>query len=105
MLFESIKMSWENIINNKLRSFLTMLGIVIGVASIIALITIVQGATNSISDQVSSLGVNKVTINAMGTPLKAGLSQEDMKDISQVDNISGISLLFQAKLELFIMGM
>jgi len=97
MLFESIKMSWENIINNKLRSFLTMLGIVIGVASIIALITIVQGATNSISDQVSSLGVNKVTINAMGTPLKAGLSQEDMKDISQVDNISGISPTISGK--------
>ena len=38
MLFESIKMSWENIINNKLSSFLTMLGIVIGVASIIALV-------------------------------------------------------------------
>lgn len=91
MLLESIRMSWENIINNKLRSFLTMLGIVIGVASIIALITIVQGATNSISDQVNALGVNKVTINAMGTPLKQGLSQEDMKSISKVDNISGIS--------------
>ena len=91
MLFESIRMSWENIINNKLRSLLTMLGIVIGVASIIALITIVQGATNSISDQVNALGVNKITINAMGTPLKQGLSDDDMKSISTVDNISGIS--------------
>lgn len=50
MLPESIRMSWENIINNKLRSFLTMLGVVIGVASIIALITIVQGATNRFLD-------------------------------------------------------
>lgn len=97
MIFESIKMSFENIINNKLRSFLTMLGVVIGVASIIALITIVQGATNSISDQVSSLGVNKITINAMGTPLKQGLSQEDMKNISEVDNISGISPTISGK--------
>lgn len=91
MLLESIKMSWENIINNKLRSFLTMLGIVIGVASIIALITIVQGATNSISDQVTALGVNKIMINAIGTPLKQGLNQEDIKNISNVENISGIS--------------
>jgi len=91
MLFESIRMSWENIINNKLRSFLTMLGIVIGVASIIALITIVQGATNSISDEINSLGVNKITINAIGTPLKQGLSNEDIKNISNVENISGIS--------------
>lgn len=91
MLLESIKMSWSNIIHNKLRSFLTMLGIVIGVASIIALITLVQGATNSISDQVNSLGVNKVTINATGTPLKQGLTQEDLESIAKLDNIQGIS--------------
>lgn len=97
MLFESIKMSWENIVHNKLRSFLTMLGIVIGVASIIALITIVQGATNSISNKVNALGVNKVTINAMGTPLKQGLSQDDMINISKVNNISGISPTISGK--------
>lgn len=97
MLIESIKMSWDNIIHNKLRSFLTMLGIVIGVASIIALITIVQGATNSISDQVNALGVNKVTINAMGTPLKQGLSQDDMINISKLDNINGISPTISGK--------
>lgn len=91
MLLESIKMSWKNIVNNKLRSLLTMLGIVIGVASIISLITIVQGATSSISNQVNALGVNKVTINAMGTPLKQGLSQDDIKNISKVANVSGIS--------------
>jgi len=91
MLLESIKMSWENIIHNKLRSFLTMLGIVIGVASIIAIITIVQGATNSISDEVNSLGVNKISVNAMGTPLKQGLTDKDIKAIAQVDNIDGVS--------------
>jgi len=91
MFLESIKMSWENIINNKLRSFLTMLGIVIGVASIIALITIVQGATNSINDQVSELGVNKITVTAVGTPLKQGLNEEDLSNISLVDNIEGVS--------------
>lgn len=91
MFLESIKMSWTNIINNKLRSFLTMLGIVIGVASIIALITVVQGASNSISNQVNTLGVNKITITAMGTPLKQGLSQSDLESISQLKNISGVS--------------
>ena len=43
MFKESIFMSWQNIIHNKMRSFLTVLGIVIGVMSIIALISIVQG--------------------------------------------------------------
>ena len=97
MLIESIRMAWENIIHNKLRSFLTMLGIVIGVASIIALITLVQGATISISNQVSSLGVNKVTINAVGTALKQGLSEDDMRNISKVDNINGISPTISGK--------
>jgi putative ABC transport system permease protein len=84
-------MSWKNIVTNKLRSFLTMLGIIIGVASIIALITIVQGATNSISQQVTSLGANKITVNAMGTPLKQGLNEEDMKNIAHLKNIKGVS--------------
>lgn len=88
---ESIRMSWENIIKNKMRSFLTMLGIVIGVASIIALITIVQGATNSITEQVSGLGVNKITINVMGTPLKQGLNDDDINQIKLLDNIVGVS--------------
>lgn len=91
MLWESIRMSWENIITNKLRSFLTMLGIVIGVASIIALITIVQGATNSISQQVTSLGANKVMVNVLGTPLKQGLNEEDMRNIAKINNIKGLS--------------
>ncbi len=42
MMLENIKMSWMNIAHNKMRSFLTILGIVIWVASIIALITIVK---------------------------------------------------------------
>ena len=91
MFFESIRMSWENIISNKLRSFLTMLGIVIGVASIIALITIVQGASNSISNQINTLGANKISINIMGTPLKQGLSENDMASIASLNNIRGIS--------------
>ena len=46
MFKESIFMSWQNIIHNKMRSFLTVLGIVIGVMSIIALISIVQGVSD-----------------------------------------------------------
>ncbi|MDF2542485.1 MAG: transporter permease [Herbinix sp.] len=104
MLFESIKMSWENIVHNKLRSFLTMLGIVIGVASIIALITIVQGATNSISDQVNSLGVNKIMVTAMGTPLKQGLTDEDIQNIARVSNIDGVSPTISGKTSVVYTG-
>ena len=84
-------MSWDNIRNNKVRSFLTILGIVIGVASIIALITIVQGATDEVTNQVSSLGANAITIEAPGTSLKQGLNDSDLESLSKIDNIKGVS--------------
>ena len=104
MLFESFLMSWENIVNNKLRSFLTMLGIVIGVASIIALITIVQGASKSVSEQISSLGANKLMITAPGTALKHGLTDEDMKNISSLSNVNGISPTLSSQTTIFYNG-
>ncbi len=91
MLLECIKMSWTNIIKNKLRSVLTMLGIVIGVASIIALISLVQGASNNISSEVTKLGGNKILITIFGTPLKQGLTQKDAENIGRLDNVDGYS--------------
>jgi putative ABC transport system permease protein len=91
MFKESIKMSWSNIVHNKMRSFLTVLGIVIGVASIIALITIVQGATSSVTSQISALGANKITVQAFGTPLKQGLNEQDLAALSNLKYVSGVS--------------
>ena len=91
MFKDNLKMAWENIINNKMRSFLTMLGIVIGVASIIALITIVEGATESITTEISSFGANKITIQITGTQLKTGLLDRDIKKLGEIDNIVGVA--------------
>jgi len=91
MFKESIKMSWSNITHNKMRSFLTMLGIVIGVASVVALITIVQGATGSITSQISALGANNISVQAPGTALKQGLNQKDLDKLSKVQYVSGVS--------------
>ncbi|AFA47069.1 ABC transporter permease [Acetobacterium woodii] len=91
MLKESIKMAIENIVSNKMRSFLTMLGIIIGVGSVIALITIVSGATSTITDQVASMGANTVTVQIKGTPLKPGLTQGDVNKITELPNITGVA--------------
>ncbi|MEG0570354.1 MAG: ABC transporter permease [Oscillospiraceae bacterium] len=91
MFKESVKMSWQNIIHNKMRSFLTILGIVIGVSSIIALITMVQGVTESVTKTVSDMGANKITIQARGNALKQGLTQTDILSLEEIDNISGVS--------------
>ncbi|MEG0371682.1 MAG: ABC transporter permease, partial [Clostridium sp.] len=91
MIKETIKMSLNNIIYNKMRSFLTVLGIVIGVASVIALITIVQGTTSSVTKKVKSLGADKITVRATGTPLKQGLLDSDIKNLNKLKNVVGVS--------------
>lgn len=91
MLKESIKMVLENVLSNKMRSFLTMLGIIIGVGSVIAMITIVSGATKTVTDQVASMGANTVTVQVMGTPLKQGLTQGDLGELEALENIAGIA--------------
>ena len=58
-----IKMAFKNIVSNKLRSALTMLGLIIGIASVIILVGIGQGATTSVTDSVQSLGTDILTLN------------------------------------------
>jgi len=91
MFRENIKMSWQNIIGNKMRSFLTILGIVIGVTAIISLITIVQGVIDETNSQFTSMGTGKITVQAFGTPLKQGLSDSDIKKLSDIENVAGVS--------------
>ena len=91
MLRESLKMSWKNITHNKLRSFLTILGIVIGVTAIIALITIVQGVINNVNQQFESVGANTIVVQAYGTPLKQGLSDKDLEALQDIDGIVGFA--------------
>ncbi len=61
-LSEVIKISWEAITKNKIRSLLTMLGIIIGVAAVIMVISISAGTEATINDQITSLGSNLVFI-------------------------------------------
>lgn len=104
MIKDSIVMSWKNITHNKLRSFLTMLGIVIGVAAIIALITIVQGVIDEVDKQFDSLGANTMIVQAQGTPLKSGLTDEEIEMLSNIDGVSGISPSISLDLDIWRNG-
>ena len=63
MLWTLIRLSLQEIRRNALRSILTTLGIVIGVASIISVLALGNGATQSIKDQISALGAGVVLID------------------------------------------
>ena len=60
------KIAFKALVNNKMRAFLTMLGIIIGVASVITMIAIGQGSKKSISDQISEMGSNMIMIHPGG---------------------------------------
>ena len=61
-MLQSFKMALKSIWGNKLRSFLTMLGIIIGVASVIILVSIVNGYMSYMVESFSSMGVNQITV-------------------------------------------
>ncbi|HJV31513.1 MAG TPA: ABC transporter permease [Bacillales bacterium] len=84
-VLQSIKMALRSIQGNKLRAVLTMLGIIIGVSSVIVLISIAQGSTKNVTSQINNLGTNLLTINTFGTDLSL---TEDK--ISELRNLSGV---------------
>ena len=59
---QSLKMALKSIAGNKMRAFLTMLGIIIGVMALVILVSLVNGATSTVTDTISSLGSNMLTV-------------------------------------------
>jgi len=70
-----IKIAIKALSNNKMRGFLTMLGIIIGVASVITMIAIGQGATQSIQSEISEMGSNMIMIQPGGDMMRGGVRQ------------------------------
>ena len=100
MLRESLRMSLANIRGNKMRSFLTVLGIIIGVMAIIALITTVQSVITEVNSQFDDLGANTLMVQAQGTALKMGLTDKDFEDLQAVEGIAGASPTVSAHLDI-----
>ena len=77
-ILESMRMAFASLAANKLRSFLTMLGVIIGVAAVVGLVSIGQGASRSVTERIASLGTDLITISpgrirrTPGTPVARG---------------------------------
>ncbi|MCD7921152.1 MAG: ABC transporter permease [Clostridiales bacterium] len=86
---QSLKMALKSLAGNKLRALLTMLGIIIGVLALVVLVSLVNGATSTVTDSVSSLGSNLLTVTISddkGDPIKLDTLTEWSKeeDIGQI---------------------
>ena len=88
-----LKIALKALNNNKLRCFLTMLGIIIGVASVITMLAIGQGSKNSIREQISEMGSNMIMIHP-GNMQRGGVRQsaDDMQTL-EVGDFDAISQL------------
>ena len=86
MFVQSVKMAIASILSNKMRSFLTMLGVIIGVFALVVLVSLVTSATGSVQERINEIGTdmfNVTIINDNGNPLKL----DDLKEIAADETI------------------
>ena len=82
-MISSFKMALRSIGSNKMRAALTMLGIIIGVMALVVLVSLVNGATNTVTDEVSSLGSNYVDAYVWRQEVGSSLTINDLRKWAQ----------------------
>jgi putative ABC transport system permease protein len=84
MLWETIRLAMRSVRRNALRSFLTLLGIVIGVAAVITMITVGSGTTEKVRQDISALGSNLLTVRA-ARPMRGGSTSFTPRPLDERD--------------------
>ena len=87
---QAYKMAIKSIVSNKVRSFLTMLGVIIGVGSVIIAVGVAQGSTASITNSLSGLGTNLINISIQGRGSNRNVTYAELTKF-QSDNSTIIS--------------
>ena len=90
-IWNTVRMSFSNLRANAMRTFLTMLGVIIGISSIIALLTIGQGVTDSVIDQLSGLGGNRASVNIHDRTVKSGFTESELERFAALEGVDGVS--------------
>lgn len=95
-IFENIKSAFKNVLSNKMRTLLTMLGIIIGIAAVIAINSVGNGSQQEITEQFDSLGVGRMTVNMRSNSPRNMFSSDALKyeDYELIrDSVEGIKLI------------
>ena len=79
-IFQSFKLALKSLSASKTRAFLTMLGIIIGIAAVISLVSLMSGMTNEIVSSFESMGVTNLTVNVMSRGGNIGVSTSDLQE-------------------------
>ncbi len=89
--FELLRLALSRLRTSRLRAALTMLGVVIGVASVVALVGVGQGTTSNITSRLASLGTNLLTISPTGGSSEHPLSLDDADAIAKVPGVAAVA--------------
>ncbi|WP_394883267.1 ABC transporter permease [Clostridium baratii] len=90
-IVQSFKLAFKQLLSNKMRSILTMLGIIIGVLSVTLLVSVANSMTESVNSQMTDLGSNIISVMVTSKDPNKQLSYTDAKKFKDIDNIEKIS--------------
>ena len=93
-LFEYIKMAVQNIRANKGRSFLTMLGIIIGIASVIAIVSIGEGTKNQMNSEIDGIGGGQIAVSVSNDAITESefITAEDVQAVREIATVEGVNV-------------
>jgi putative ABC transport system permease protein len=86
-VLQAFKMGMSGVLGNKMRSLLTMLGVIIGVASVIVLVSLAAGTTKGVTDRLQSMGSNLLTVNIRGRGNQGTLTMDEINKWADMDEI------------------
>ncbi len=90
MLIQSFKMAIASVFSNKLRTFLTMLGMIIGVMSLVVLVSIVNGATDQVTDSISAMGTNLLSVQIQDDK-ENPITMEELESLTEKESVSQVA--------------
>ena len=93
-IYEYIKMALHNIMANKGRSFLTMLGIIIGIASVIAIVSIGEGTKNQMNSEINDIGGGQIAVYCSDDAIadQVWIEPEDIDAVRELDGVEGVNV-------------
>jgi putative ABC transport system permease protein len=87
----AVKLALKGISGNKLRTFLTMLGIIIGVSAVIILVSVVEGTTETVTENIESMGTNIISVTVRGRGADSYLTYEEAMSLADEYGVAAVS--------------
>lgn len=94
----AVKLAINGIVGNKMRTFLTMLGIIIGVSAVIILVSVAQGTKASVTENIESMGTNLVSVTITGRGSRTSISYDEAMSLSDQYGIVGVAPVISGRI-------